>query len=803
MPIFTLFAKIYNYFSVRRRILYSATLLGIVTCILVFSSIDLHEDIRSMLPDDRSEAALDFRLLQQAPFTRKVIINLSRAGDNDSSELLEAVDRLAEAMRPPFFTNVVTGPSGPDIWELFFWLMKKQPNLATAQDRKKILHGLTAEGVHGKLEEMYARLHSPEGSALKGLFRLDPLALRRMGLEKIQFMNIIPGMRLENNHFISTDNKNALIIADTPVKITDTRQARQLLSYFQKLVAAVVPGDIDVSLISGHRYTLANTDTIKRDVFIILACSSVAMLAIFLLFLRTWGGLFVYLVPVSVLCIAAAGVSLIYETVSVVTIGFGAVLLGIAVDFALHVYFAVRHNSSNPAGAIGQVSRPVLFCGMTTLAAFSVLLFSSLPSQRQLAIFSMIGIAASMILSLITLPHLVRAKNEAIASTKSAGEKTFKLASKWIVGAWLALLVICAWQGAKLSFDGDLRSINLVPQEIHTAENKLRQTWGNFRGNAVIFTEGLDLQSALETNERLFDYLSPKIPKGKMVSLAPILPSLGTQRLNRSRWNELWSAKKELARRLLVQEGRVFGFSARAFEPFFTRLAEPSPPITAENLRKSGLGEIVDALIISADDKVKVLTLVPDVPEVAALMDRRDKTLAAVRFVSQNRFSQIISRAIGEDFTKFIAKASVVVCLLLGLLFRNIKKVLLALVPVVSGLLFVFGVMGGLGIGFNLFNVVAAILIIGLGVDYGILVVCKISEGSNHATEKAVLVSGLTTLAGFGALVMARHPALHSIGVTVLLGIGAAIPSALFVIPALYQKKYEQSKTGNSVIGSR
>ena len=140
MPIFTLFAKIYNYFSVRRRILYSATLLGIVTCILVFSSIDLHEDIRSMLPDDRSEAALDFRLLQQAPFTRKVIINLSRAGDNDSSGLLEAVDRLAEAMRPPFFTNVVTGPSGPDIWELFFWLMKKQPNLATTQDRKKILH---------------------------------------------------------------------------------------------------------------------------------------------------------------------------------------------------------------------------------------------------------------------------------------------------------------------------------------------------------------------------------------------------------------------------------------------------------------------------------------------------------------------------------------------------------------------------------------------------------------------------------------------------------------------------------------
>ena len=192
MPIFTLFAKIFNFFSSRRRLLYSASLVVIVTCILVFANIDLNEDIRFMLPDDKSEAALDFHLLQQAPFTRKVIINLSRGRDTFSSELLESVDRLAEAMRPPFFANVVTGPSGPDFWELFFWLMEKQPNLATAQDRKKILHELTAESVQGKLEEMYARLLSPEGSALKGLFRADPLALRQIGLGKIEFMNIIP-----------------------------------------------------------------------------------------------------------------------------------------------------------------------------------------------------------------------------------------------------------------------------------------------------------------------------------------------------------------------------------------------------------------------------------------------------------------------------------------------------------------------------------------------------------------------------------------------------------------------------------
>jgi predicted RND superfamily exporter protein len=194
------------------------------------------------------------------------------------------------------------------------------------------------------------------------------------------------------------------------------------------------------------------------------------------------------------------------------------------------------------------------------------------------------------------------------------------------------------------------------------------------------------------------------------------------------------------------------------------------------------------------DEGVQVLTMVPDTPEVADLIHRRNSELAGIRLASQDQFRLTISRAIANDFLWFIIKASMVVCLCIGLFFRDLKMILLALIPVVSGMLFMVGVMGALGIAFNLFNVVAAILIIGLGIDYGIFMVSKLSKTSSQGTEQAVFVSGLTTLAGFGALVLARHPALHSIGITVLLGIVAAVPSALFVIPAIYRKvtkKYE------------
>ena len=163
--------------------------------------------------------------------------------------------------------------------------------------------------------------------------------------------------------------------------------------------------------------------------------------------------------------------------------------------------------------------------------------------------------------------------------------------------------------------------------------------------------------------------------------------------------------------------------------------------------------------------------------------------LPGVTLVSQSRFGRQLSREIGVDFGRFIISAGLAVLLLLLLLFRRLPEILLALLPVLTGLLVMFGGMSWLGLEMNLFNVVASILIIGLGVDYGIFMVCSGQQPEEMASSRAVLVSGLTTLVGFGALVLARHPALHSIGITVLLGISAAVPTALLVIPAFRPKR--------------
>ena len=87
-------------------------------------------------------------------------------------------------------------------------------------------------------------------------------------------------------------------------------------------------------------------------------------------------------------------------------------------------------------------------------------------------------------------------------------------------------------------------------------------------------------------------------------------------------------------------------------------------------------------MIVDFDDKVSVLTLVPDKQEISVLMNNRDDRLTGARIVSQTQFSRRIGKAISHDFTGFIVKASVLVIFLLALLFRNPKKILSALIPV-------------------------------------------------------------------------------------------------------------------------
>ncbi len=122
--------------------------------------------------------------------------------------------------------------------------------------------------------------------------------------------------------------------------------------------------------------------------------------------------------------------------------------------------------------------------------------------------------------------------------------------------------------------------------------------------------------------------------------------------------------------------------------------------------------------------------------------------------------------------------------------FRTIGSVILALLPVGIGTLWLAGLMGWLGISINLANIMTLPLVIGIGVTNGIHILNRFAEERtpsilSRSTGKAVLVSGLTAIAGFGSLIIAKYRGIHSLGCVMAMGIAMCMIAGLTLVPAL------------------
>jgi len=132
----------------------------------------------------------------------------------------------------------------------------------------------------------------------------------------------------------------------------------------------------------------------------------------------------------------------------------------------------------------------------------------------------------------------------------------------------------------------------------------------------------------------------------------------------------------------------------------------------------------------------------------------------------------------------------IAIALLVLFHFRSLNAVILALLPVGIGTLWLAGLMGWAGIPVNLSNIMTLPLVIGIGVTNGIHILNRYAEEGtpgifSRSTGKAVLVSGLTAIAGFASLMLAQHSGIHSLGVIMSAGIAMCMIAALTFLPAL------------------
>jgi predicted RND superfamily exporter protein len=151
-----------------------------------------------------------------------------------------------------------------------------------------------------------------------------------------------------------------------------------------------------------------------------------------------------------------------------------------------------------------------------------------------------------------------------------------------------------------------------------------------------------------------------------------------------------------------------------------------------------------------------------------------------------------MSNRITTGFRRAVIVGAVLVLAILLIDLRNLRHAMLAAAPLAIGMVWALGTMRLLGLSFNFANLVAVPLIVGVGIDNGVHVIHRVRlEGRAgmdvvlRHTGRAILISSLTTMIGFGSLALASHRGLESLGMLLLLGVGSCLVASIVVLPNL------------------
>ncbi len=771
----------------RRGLILLGLLLLAGAATLRLSTLHFSEDVRLMIPDG-PELQQQFELLRSSPFSRRILISLHAEDAGLTTERLTGVaDAVCGRLQSAPFRAARSGPSAGDAAAPVRLLLEHLPGYFTEDIAAAVTSRSTDIALRQRVEDWYQRLLSPEGWGIKERLRRDPFDMAGLLLSQLRSLQVVPNLRLSSGHFVTPDGRAALVMAESDVSLTDSGGSRTLLATLRTILAEEVPVGIRARVVCGQRYAVANADTILRDLRVVFAAALIGNLLVLALFLRLWQSSVVVLVlPQVAVCLAAALLSFFRPDLSMLTLGFGAVLLGVCDDSGIHVYYTlVGVPASRRRERLLEVVRPIVFCALTTLAAFALLLLSPMPGQRELAVLAILGIVLSTVLSFVVLPQIIPA-GEVGATLGRQGwlVPEWRLPRRLVLGVWAAVMVVGTVFAFRVKVDGELRHLGVEPAAAKEDEFEVQKTWGQTGARALVACEGADLETALRYNEEFFASAARIYQPGELVSLAPLLPSAATQARNQERWQRYWAAPQALRQlQVLRREAVTAGFTESVFAPFNESLARLPGVVSPELLRRAGLGDLVEMLITVRPGQVRILSLVPDDERLAAL-----PLPAGTSRASGRRFAQELTTTIMRSFLLFLGLAVVLTLALLAWLFRSPAKVAAAALPFVTGIVVMLGAMGLFHLPMNLFNALAAVLVVGLTVDFGIFMASPLVERGSERVRTAVAVCALTTLTGFGALVLARHPALHAIGQTVLLGIGSGVVAAVLVIPALHRR---------------
>ena len=503
------------------------------TSLLVFTAIlvlltagqSYKEDIADFLPlENEQQKAL--KEYQNSSSARRIYVIFEEESGKEGVE--RAVDLFTELLErqtadSPQPLALMCGDDPEVVQDAMNTIYTRMPYLLTADDYAR-MDSLTKvpDYIAHQLETDKQMLMLPSAGMMSLQIQHDPLNLFGPVLERL------------TSHLVP---RTSYLLLDSPYGASETEHNAQLVSMLQQLcdsVSTQYPA-VSVRLTGGPVIAVGNAKQIKEDSIMSIAIAMVLILLLLWLAFRDVRNLLLIAVSVGWGWLFAMGsLTLVHNDVSIIVIGISSVILGIAVNYPLHLIAHCAH-TSDMRSALKEIVMPLVVGNITTVGAFLTLLPLESVALRDLGLFSSFLLVGTILFVLLWLPHMVRRTPETAHHVLDKIGDVQVENKSWIVWTVVVLTAVFGYFSFQTSFDADLRNINYMTDE-----------------------QKHDMQ--------LLDIASPN----------------GGRSEGTAQWNEWRTGNGKVLCQQLREEGARLGFADDSFNDFYQLVS--TPPSTLNHL---------------------------------------------------------------------------------------------------------------------------------------------------------------------------------------------------------------------------
>ena len=761
--------------------------------------LDIDTDLLNSLPTGDAVVRDALAVFNHHPIHDQIALDLEV--EPADSETLVACGRFVrkELAASGLFAQVGMEEMSDLFPELTLYAARHLPYLFSEQDLiEQVLPRLNEAWIGKRMRGLALDLASIEGIGQARFIGLDPLGLKDLVLARMAPLAPALHPRFVQGFLLSEDGRHLLLTARPRAGGTDTGAARRLnglLENLQQRLSGRFAGyAVRLTPVGAYRAALDNENIIRSDVNKALLLTTLGIvLLLFFSFSRPLTGLLALLPSLAGLAMALFVYSLFWRHISIMVLGFGGALLSITVDHGIaYLLFRDQADSGTGRNPAHEVRTVGIMAVITSVGAFSLLSLSGFPIFTELGRFTALGLIFSFLFVHLVfsrvLPELPVWTEKRLPVRRLAN----LLYQGGRPGAVAALLLFCVLLVvARPDFKVSMESMNTVSEATRAADARFQKIWGNMNNRIQLMQRADSLAGLQEANDRLADVLSREKTRGVVQGFfaqAQLFPGQGLAAENLAAWQRFWNGarSRELAE-ILRRVGGQHGFASQAFIPFLATVQgriSSSPPrleprfLPLINIRKT-----------EHDGYFAFVTVQPGPAYDGDAFYGRCHALA--RIFDGSLFSAHLARLLFTTFSRMLLLLACGLVLLLLFFYLDIPLTLITLTPVVFAYVCTLGSLHLIHHPIDIPGLMLSIVVLGMGIDYAIFMVRaqqryrQVQHPLHGLVRTAVLLAGISTLIGFGALLTARHSLLRSIGLTSFFGIGYSLLGAFLLLPPL------------------